>query len=218
MNFTGFPPAALHLYAALKADNSRESWQQRYRRVYERQVLAPMTALARELSDEFGDIRVLGPVRDTRLSHDKSPYKTYQGAYLDLEPFLGFWLHLDAEGLYASGRYYPRAAEHIARYRTAVAEDGSGAELASIVERLRESGFAIGGDQLRTHPRGFSQDHPRLELLRHRTLDVGRRYGPGPELHSGRAAHQVRETWRLVRPLLSWVADQAPARTAEPSR
>jgi uncharacterized protein (TIGR02453 family) len=218
MTFTGFPPAALRLYSDLGADNTKESWQHRYRPVYEQEVLAPMTALARQLSEEFGDIRVLRPVRDTRMSHDKSPYKTYQGAYRDLEPCLGFWLHLDADGLYASGRFYPHAAEQITRYRTAVTEDDSGARLTSVVERLRQGGFTIGGDRLRTRPRGFAPDHPRLELLRHRKLDVGRRYGPGPELHTEQALHRVRETWRLVRPLLDWVSAHAPARAAEPSR
>ncbi|MFB7265739.1 DUF2461 family protein, partial [Streptomyces nojiriensis] len=128
MTFSGFPPSALRLYEDLAADNSKEAWRLRHRERYERDVRAPMDELAAELSMHFkesafaespgsGGVRVLGPVRDTRMSHDKSPYKTYQGAYLDLLPCLGLWVHLDRHGLYASGRWYPYAGAEVARYR-----------------------------------------------------------------------------------------------------
>ncbi|WP_455359118.1 DUF2461 domain-containing protein [Streptomyces sp. SYSU K21746] len=220
MTFSGFPPSALRLYADLAADNTKEAWRLRHREVYERDVRAPMDELAAELGVAFGagagpdGVRVLGPVRDTRMSHDKSPYKTYQGAYLDLLPCLGFWLHLDQRGLYVSGRYYPYAGEHVARYRAAVEDEDGGTELAAIVGRLVSHGFVIGGDRLRSRPRGVPADHPRLDLLRHRKIDAGRWYGPGPEVHTARAGELVRETWRLVRPLLDWFA----ARELTPKR
>ncbi|MER5220663.1 DUF2461 domain-containing protein [Streptomyces flaveus] len=209
MTFSGFPPSALRLYEELAADNTKQAWRLRHRAVYESDVRSPMEELAAELSAHFAEyadgVRVLGPVRDTRMSHDKSPYKTYQGAYLDVLPALGFWVHLDRDGLYASGRYYPYAGAEVARYRAAVQEEG-GAELAAIVARLTALGFTIGGDRLVSRPRGVAADHPRLELLRHRKIDAGRRLGPGPAVGSVRAAGFVRETWELVRPLLDWAA------------
>ncbi|MEU6309519.1 DUF2461 domain-containing protein [Streptomyces sp. NPDC047014] len=212
MTFGGFPPSAPRLYEDLAADNSKEAWRLRHRERYERDVRAPMEELAAELTADFGDlagpdgVRMLGPVRDTRMSHDKSPYKTYQGAYLDVLPCLGLWVHLDREGLYASGRWYPYAGAEVARYRAAVLEEDGGAELAAIAARLVERGFVLGGDRLRSRPRGVPADHPRLELLRHRTIDAGRRFGPADGLHTPRAGDLVRETWRLVRPLLDWAA------------
>ncbi|MCY0941742.1 DUF2461 domain-containing protein [Streptomyces antarcticus] len=212
MTFGGFPPSALRLYEDLADDNDRDSWRLRHRERYERDVRGPMDELAAELNGTFGEssgpggVRVLGPVRDTRMSHDKSPYKTYQGAYLDLLPCLGLWVHLDRHGLYASGRYYPYAGAEVARYRAAVEEEDGGAELAAVVARLEAHGFTIGGDRLKSRPRGVPADHPRLDLLRHRKIDAGRRFGPDAGLHTVRAADLVRETWLLVRPLLDWVA------------
>ncbi|MCY0949323.1 DUF2461 domain-containing protein [Streptomyces sp. H27-S2] len=212
MTFGGFPPSALRLYEDLADDNDRDSWRLRHRERYERDVRGPMDELAAELNGTFGEssgpggVRVLGPVRDTRMSHDKSPYKTYQGAYLDLLPCLGLWVHLDRHGLYASGRYYPYAGAEVARYRAAVEEEDGGAELAAVVARLEAHGFTIGGDRLKSRPRGVPADHPRLDLLRHRKIDAGRRFGPDAGLHTARAADLVRETWLLVRPLLDWVA------------
>ncbi|MFG3476049.1 DUF2461 domain-containing protein [Streptomyces sp. NPDC047980] len=210
MTFSGFPPSAPRLYEELAAGNSKESWRLRHRAVYESDVRAPMEELAGELSAHFaeyaGGVRLLGPVRDTRMSHDKSPYKTYQGAYLDVLPALGFWVHLDREGLYASGRWYPYGGAEVVRYRAAVEEEDGGAELAGITARLTGLGFTIGGDRLATRPRGVPAGHPRLELLRHRKIDAGRRLGPGPALGSAAAGAFVRETWELVRPLLDWAA------------
>ncbi|MFD3774518.1 DUF2461 family protein [Streptomyces sp. NPDC058612] len=212
MTFGGFPPSALRLYEDLADDNDRDSWRLRHRERYERDVRGPMDELAAELNGTFGEpsgpggVRVLGPVRDTRMSHDNSPYKTYQGAYLDLLPCLGLWVHLDRHGLYASGRYYPYAGAEVARYRAAVEEEDGGAELAAVTARLEAHGFAIGGDRLKSRPRGVPADHPRLDLLRHRKIDAGRRFGPDAGLHTARAADLVRETWLLVRPLLDWVA------------
>lgn len=160
MTFSGFPPSALRLYEDLAADNSKEAWRLRHRERYERDVRAPMDELAAELGTFFeewagpGAVQVLGPVRDTRMSHDKSPYKTYQGAYLDLLPCLGLWVHLDRDGLYASGRWYPYAGAEVARYRAAVEEEDGGAELAAITGRLAEQGFVLGGDRLKSRPRG----------------------------------------------------------------
>ncbi|MFD9258130.1 DUF2461 family protein [Streptomyces sp. NPDC059538] len=217
MTFSGFPPSALRLYGDLAADNSKEAWRLRHRERYERDVRAPMDELAAELSTYVkesgfrestgsGGVQVLGPVRDTRMSHDKSPYKTYQGAYLDLLPCLGLWVHLDRHGLYASGRWYPYAGAEVARYRAAVEQEDGGAELAAIAGRLEAQGFVLGGDRLRSRPRGVPADHPRLGLLRHRKIDAGRRYGPDAGLHTARAGELVRETWQAVRPLLDWMA------------
>ncbi|WP_405442363.1 DUF2461 domain-containing protein [Streptomyces avidinii] len=212
MTFSGFPPSALRLYEDLAADNSKEAWRLRHRERYERDVRAPMDELAAELTGHFrestgsGEVQVLGPVRDTRMSHDKSPYKTYQGAYLDLLPCLGLWVHLDRHGLYASGRWYPYAGAEVARYRAAVEQEDGGAELAAITARLEDQGFVLGGDRLRSRPRGVPADHPRLGLLRHRKIDAGRRYGPDAGLHTARAGELVRETWQSVRPLLDWMA------------
>ncbi|MFE2292906.1 DUF2461 family protein [Streptomyces sp. NPDC059452] len=163
-------------------------------------------------------VQVLGPVRDTRMSHDKSPYKSYQGAYLDLLPCLGLWVHVDRHGLYASGRWYPYGGAEVARFRAAVQEEDGGAELAELTDRLRAQGFTLGGDRLKSRPRGIPADHPRLELLRHRKIDAGRRYGPADGLHTPRALDLVRETWELVRPLLDWAAARELTPQPRPSR
>ncbi|GLX47285.1 TIGR02453 family protein [Streptomyces hygroscopicus subsp. hygroscopicus] len=203
MGFTGIPDDAFDFFRELGLDNSKSFWR-RHRDRHERVVRGPMADLVAELAPEFGELRMLRPQRDTRASHDKSPYKTYQGALVDLEPGLGFWLHLDASGLHATGRYYSRAPQETAAYRSVVAEDRGG-ELQSLVDGLETLGYTVGGATLQTRPRGIRADHPRVALLRHRTLDIGRscdRTAAG--LPS--AAEWVALTWRELRPTLDWLS------------
>ena len=49
----------------------------------------------------------------------------------------------------------------------------------SISGTLRQAGLSIGSDQLQTRPRGVAADHPRLELLGHRSLTAGRDWPAG---------------------------------------
>ena len=70
---------------------------------------------------------------------------------------------------------------------------------------LRGSGFDVNGDELKTRPRGYPADHPRLDLLRCRSLMVSRRFGAPDWLADAAALERVRGTWREVRPLADWV-------------
>ena len=65
--------------------------------------------------------------------------------------------------------------------------------------------MTIGGDRLKTTPRGYDAEHPRIELLRHKTLSVGRELGFGPEISTPKLLDLVRKDWRAYRPLVEWV-------------
>ena len=97
----------------------------------------------------------------------------------------------------------------LARIRAAVADDRTGAELEKILRALGRRGFERGGDVLRTSPRGYAADHPRIDLLRHKSLVMRRSYGFDDLTHSPALLDQVRKDWRAARPLVEWVARAA---------
>ncbi|WP_283138072.1 DUF2461 domain-containing protein [Rhizohabitans arisaemae] len=208
MAFTGFSAETFAFYDRLAADNTKE-FMKREKAVYDRAVHAPMAALAEELSGEFGEVQVLRPQRDSRFSNDKSPYKIYQGAYTDTEPCLGYWVQVDAGGLYVSGRFYPWATEQVTRFRAAVEDDVTGPGLAAIVAVLRDGGFQIGGERLKTAPRGYPKDHSRIDLIRHKKIDAGLRFAPAAWMHTGEPLARVREIWRALTPMLDWISVNA---------
>ena len=70
---------------------------------------------------------------------------------------------------------------------------------------LRDAGFDIEGEQLKTKPRGYDADHPRIDLLRFKSLMALKRFGAPDWLATPAAADQVRDTWRRLVPLNKWI-------------
>jgi len=208
MSFDGFPEEALDFYEGLEADNSRTYWQL-HRAAYEECVRAPMQALLAALEPEFGPGKIFRPHRDVRFSADKSPYKTHCGAVLsEAKGHAGGYVQLSAAGLLVAGGYYATESDQVERYRRAAAEDVPGRRLERIVADLHSAGYEIGGQRLKTSPRGYPKDHLRADLLRHRSLYAHRSFKPEPWLHTAAVLDAVRDAWRAFEPLNDWLADQ----------
>ncbi|ORI18147.1 DUF2461 domain-containing protein [Rhodococcus sp. 1168] len=203
MAFTGIPFAALDFYEDLEADNSK-TWWAAHKSVYDESVKAPMTSLLAELEAEFGEGKVFRPYRDVRFSKDKTPYKTHQGGFVARGQSLGFYVQIDPAGLFVAGGFYGSTTDGIARYREAVDNDVRGVELEKLVTTLTAAGFEIGGDQLKTKPRGYELDHPRIGLLRHKSLTASKHFGSPDWLETPAAMAHVRDTWRELVPLVEW--------------
>ncbi|MGC4943592.1 DUF2461 domain-containing protein [Kribbella sp. DT2] len=204
MSFTGFPVAALDFYDDLEMDNTKTFWAE-HKHVYEESVKAPMTALLAELEAEFGTAKIFRPYRDVRFAKDKTPYKTHQGAFLPTGPSTGRYVELSAPGVRVGAGFYEAAADRLGRIRTAIDEDRRGKELENLLADLVAGGWTIGGDKLKTSPRGYDATHPRIELLRHKSIALNKSYGFEPVIHSAELVDRVRADWRDVTPLLDWL-------------
>jgi uncharacterized protein (TIGR02453 family) len=213
--FSGFPTAAFDFYDGLLADNSKTYWNA-HRQTYDDAVRAPMIALLAELEPEFGAGNVFRPYRDARFSKDKRPYKDHQGGFVGAEDAAGWYVQVGAEGLLVAGGWYAAQGTQLSRFRDAV-DSAAGAELVRVVAELRAARFAVGGDTLKTRPRGVDPDHPRIELLRHRSLTCTREHGAPGWVSTRTALRRVREDWRAMSPLVEWLADHVgPAEDGPP--
>jgi uncharacterized protein (TIGR02453 family) len=201
--FGGFPPGAIDLYRRLELDNSKTFWEAN-RPVYDDAVRATFLALTSELAPEFGQFHLFRPHRNVRFSKDKSPYKTHQGAVTEGEGGELYYLHIDAQGLFVASGYYRMARDQLARFRDAVVDERAGADLMGRVAAL-ERRFDIRGEELKTAPRGYPRDHPRVRLLRHKGLTAGKQFGTPAWLATRRSATRITETWRAMGPLNEWL-------------
>ncbi|MEU2252876.1 DUF2461 domain-containing protein [Nocardia xishanensis] len=199
--FGGFPLAGLDFYEDLEADNSKTFWNA-HKSVYEESVRAPMVALTAELEADFGSAKIFRPYRDVRFAKDKSPYKTAQGAVVGTAPGVGWYVQISAAGLFVGGGFYSGSSEQVAQLRTAIDDDVRGPELEKILAKLSKAGFTIGGEKLKTKPKGYDADHPRIDLLRHKSLTSSRQFGAPEWLETPRAAKEVRKAWETMRPFI----------------
>jgi len=206
--FSGFPVEALDFYDDLEVDNTRSFWTQ-HKHVYDECVRAPMTALCDALAPEFGEAKVFRPYRDVRFAKDKTPYKTHQGAFVGVAPSTGWYVEVSPRGVRVGGGFYEASGERLAAIRAAMADDRTGPALKRQLTRLEKAGFEIRGERLKTAPRGYDADHPRIDLLRHKQLFASKSYGFEPFIHTAELQDRVREDWRALRPLVRWLADRA---------
>jgi uncharacterized protein (TIGR02453 family) len=214
MAFSGWPEEALDFYDGLAADNTKTYWTA-HKAVYQELVLGPMAELVDELAAEFGDTKIFRPYRDVRFSPDKTPYKTHIGAMVG-----SGYVQLSAHGLAAGDGMYVMAADQLDRYRQAVASDRIGPELEQVIATVEKVGIGVSGrDTLKSAPRGYPVDHPRIGLLRHKGLVAWQEWPAGAWLGTAEAKDRVVTFLSTTRPLSDWLADQVgPSRVPERSR
>jgi uncharacterized protein (TIGR02453 family) len=201
MAFQGWPGAALDFYDGLEEDNSKTYWIA-HKAIYEEAVLGPMIDLTSELGAEFGETKIFRPNRDIRFSADKSPYKTAIGAIIGTG-----YVQFSAAGLAAGNGMYQLASDQLARFREAVAEDITGHELERIIEAITSHGISVQGrDVLKTAPRGYPAEHPRVELLRYKGLVAWQQWQVEPWLSTPAAKDRVAEFLVTTRPMSEWLS------------
>jgi uncharacterized protein (TIGR02453 family) len=158
--------------------------------------------LIEALAPEFGEPKIFRPYRDIRFSHDKTPYKTHIGATLGSSCYV----QLSADGLSAgAGRWHLEPDERT-RYRAGVAGP-DGAELAAVVAALAADGVEVHGHgTLKSAPRGYPADHPRIDLLRHKGLTTWRHWNPEPWLSTPAPLEKTREFFAASGALCDWLS------------
>ena len=210
MGFTGFGEHAIDFYDGLEADNSKSYWEDN-KHVYAEDVRAPMEALLAELSDfvdESSRVAVFRPYRDVRFARDKTPYKTHCGGVIEAGRGAGaYYVEVGSAGLRVGGGCFHLQADQVARFRSAVDGELHGKALEVLVGRLERGGWGIHGERLKTKPRGFEGDHPRIELLRHRSLYAMKVWEPDDVLHERGTLDRVRKGFRALRGINEWARD-----------
>jgi uncharacterized protein (TIGR02453 family) len=202
---TGIPAEAFEFYDRLEIDNTREFWAE-HKADYEQYVREPLQALADALHPDFGPGKLYRPYRDMRFSKDKTPYKDHQGCYFPAENGLGWYLQVSSKGLMVAGGWYSSTGIQVKRYREHLLEFGA-PELRAALKGLPKAGFTIGGERLKTRPRGVPEDHADVDLLRHRTLHATRQWEPEPWMETRRLQSTVSRSFEKLRPAIVTLAE-----------
>jgi uncharacterized protein (TIGR02453 family) len=163
-----------------------------------------MLRLAADLEDEFGEMKIFRPYRDVRFSADKSPYKLHIGMVTRARP--AHYVQVSEEGLVSGGGLYDVPPAALARFRELVDDDASARSLEALLNALEGREFELStDDSLRTAPRGYPADHPRVELLRLKRLAVRREDPPADWMWGPGAGDAIRDRWRAVSEWCGWL-------------
>ena len=200
MAFRGWKAEALEFFEGLEANNTKPYWEA-HKDDYQTLVRAPMEELLSDLEPAWGEYHLFRPYRDIRFSKDKSPYKTAIGARIG-----DGYVQLDARGLAAGCGMWAMESDQLDRYRAAVDDDRSGKKLEQIVAAARSKKLDVAGHgELKTAPKGYPKDHPRIELLRAKGLATWREWPAGAWLGTKRAEDRIVEFFTQSKPLVAWL-------------
>ena len=221
MKFKGFGAEVVPFFEELALNNNRDWWLANKPR-YDENIREPLELLLDDLAPEFGEAKVFRPNRDVRFSPDKSPYKTQAAAVIgegdgDTRTL---YMALSATGLSAGGGSYMPAKDQLERLRAAIDADRRGAELEDLLAKLRKSGYSIWAKEtLKTAPRGYPADHPRIDLLRMKGVVAMAEHLPAKWWQTAKARDRIADDWRGLGPLNEWLsANVGPSELPPPTR
>ena len=198
--FEGIPREAFTFFEGLASHNNRE-WFQANKEVYERACRAPMQSLLAELAPTYGSGKLTRINRDMRFARGQSPYKNFIASGVGSR----YWVSLSKDGLYVgTGIYMPDSAT-LRRLREAIDEDASGRKIASIVGSLRRKRYSVSTHESTANaPRGYTDEHPRIELLRMKDVHAGKQLPPSV-LATRKALDRVVAVMNDIKPLSDWL-------------
>ena len=196
--FHGWPEQAYAVLLQLDGEPSLQT-RERIRRQREEQVRQPMIDLLNDLADadpRYEDFAVWRYATTTYWWQNQCAT-----VRVDRNVEIAFRFNLD--GLRIQAAWWYAGPEQIARFRAAADADDSGRALQHLVSSLAADGHEILGDVMKRIPRGYPADHPRADLLRHRSLRAVR------DLDSDavRDVEPVYLACERLRPLLGWLAE-----------
>ena len=124
---------------------------------------------------------------------------------------------LGAEGLYAGSGYYMFAPDQLDRWRAAIADARSGPALEKAIAAVRKQRLEVAPhDALKSAPRGFAKDHPRIELLRWKGCHAGRTFGAPKWVSTKGARDRIVDAWRAAAPMNRWLDKHVGPSTLAP--
>jgi uncharacterized protein (TIGR02453 family) len=198
--FAGFPREAFTFFEGLASHNNRD-WFQANKAIYERACRAPMQSLLAELAPTFGSGKLTRINRDMRFARGQAPYKTFIASGVGRR----YYVSLSKDGLYVGTGIYMPEGPTLRRLRAAIDEDSSGRKITRILTTLRRKRYDVGTHETSASaPRGYADDHPRIDLLRMKDLHAGTQLSPS-SLSTGKALARVVEAINDVKPLSDWL-------------
>jgi uncharacterized protein (TIGR02453 family) len=206
--FTGFTARTFNWFEGLEADNSKRYFSE-HRETFEDSVRGAFEAMLYELADRLGgEVRIFRQHRDIRFSPDKSPYKTRTYGVITERPGsdAALYAQISAGGLFAATGYYVMARDQLERFREAVSAEETGPQLERAVAHAEAAGVEFYGETLKTAPRGYPRDHPRIKLLRHSSAIGGKQLAPRRKRIDREAAlKHATATWAACERLNEWL-------------
>ncbi|WP_236975933.1 DUF2461 domain-containing protein [Membranihabitans maritimus] len=210
---TGIQSETLDFLQDLALNNDRD-WFNEHKPLY-RKGLEDFKAFIQGLKiqlmqfDEIERSKIFRIYRDIRFSKDKTPYKTHFSAHFVRSGKFrrgGFYFQISPEKVFVAGGFWKPERKDLEFIRQGIAADST-----ELRKAINESDFkkrfgALGGEELKTAPRGYDKDHEEVDLLRKKQFVVSREYPAKLALNPG-FVEEVVADYRSMIPMFTAITD-----------
>ncbi len=180
--FAGFSPELVSFFRELEKNNSK-SWFETHRSTYETHVKRAMLEFVEAIGERLPEIspeivaepRINGSVyrifRDVRFSKNKMPYKTHTAAvfyhrYGKKHEYPAFYFQISHRGVVWGAGHFRISNEQLARVREFLGNNPGLWQAVVQEERFRRRFGQVYGERLKRPPKGFTEEHPLIDMLK----------------------------------------------------
>lgn len=166
-------PDLFSFFSKLKQNNNRDWFQSNKAefKLLEGQVKLFMKEIEQNLQihDKIEKAKMFRIYRDVRFSKNKTPYKTHFGlAFHREKPALrgGYYLHLEPENSFLGVGFWAPEKEDLQRIRKELEINAE--EYRQIMDNkaFKKHWGSLSGEEVKTAPKGFSKEHPNIDLIK----------------------------------------------------
>lgn len=211
------PTSAFEFLKLLKKNNNRD-WFNAHKERYLKE-LEYIEHFANDLLHEMNKHDVIETpngkkslhriYRDIRFSKDKTPYNTHWGGGFKRATKKrrgSYYFHLQPGNTFIAGGFWGPETADLKRIRDEFAFDD-----ASFRKILKNKSFVthfgkLEGEQIKTSPKGFDNNHPAIDLLRYKQFLLIKRFSDKEVLDSS-FIKKINESFRHMRPFLDYMSE-----------
>ncbi|MFT4565199.1 MAG: hypothetical protein ACI9FN_000148 [Saprospiraceae bacterium] len=170
-----------------------------------------LKALTDEMNkfDQIEKSKLFRIYKDVRFSKDKTPYNKHMSMSFNREkPYLrgGYYLRIEkGESLVACGFWNP-APSDLALIRGNIDLDAKTMRKAMSEASIKKYFNPLEGDAVKTSPKGYSKDHPEIELLRYKSFFFTRNF-TDKEVLDKSFIKEVVKSYKAIRPFFEYMSE-----------
>ncbi len=211
---SGIPKSVFSFLNELKLNNDREWFTEQKDKFKEQEALLKnvyneiLEGLNQE--DEIEKMKIFRIYKDVRFSKDKTPYNIHRSvsfSRLGAKLRGGYYLRLEPGNSYVAGGFFSPNATDLLRIRKEFEMDDE--EIRTILN-APDFKEAYGGfntsNQVKTAPKGFSKEHPAIDLIKNKSFFVTHPF-TDKETQAKDFSEQVLKHYRLLRPFFDYMSD-----------
>lgn len=214
---TAIPESIFEFLKDIKKNNNR-LWFSDHRERYVKEheyMIAFADALLGEMSKHdnietpSGKKSLHRIYRDTRFSKDKTPYKNnFSGGFRRATKQLrgGYYFHIQPGNTFVAGGFFGPNPEDLKRIREDIDRNYEDWRKLFANKTFKKTFNKLQGEQVKTRPKGFSKDHPAIDLLRYKQFILKHSFTDKEVLAPDFLA-EVDRTFKNMRPFFNYMSE-----------